>query len=236
MGAPSESAVTADRPDVTSRAHRPPRRLSATYLGDRGDRTRDCACDQTHPCLRLRSRTHLSRATRPARPGRPGYLIARLVNGGHRPPPAPRPPSRLGRSASRRRSCTRGGRRPTRPRSTPTRANPIRRPGRSVRGCSTGGPTRRPVRSRGTHPACAAHGANLALIDPPAEKRPISTQSKDDSLSSRTGYSFPLNSSVRPEDLPEASSTISLTGNDLRSRTLIIMLPTAPVAPTTATL
>ena len=72
----------------------------------------------------------------------------------------------------------------------------------------------------------------LARRGPPAEKM---ARSKPAIVSACSGATTPTPSSVRPADRAEAKGTISRAGKP-RSRSLASMtVPTAPVAPTTAT-
>ena len=87
-----------------------------------------------------------------------------------------------------------------------------------------------------THPSLAASGAKRSLVPPPAEKSAMSIPLKHPSFSSCTGIGSPLNRSVRPTDRADARKRIDFTGKSASSRQVIIWLPTAPVAPATATL
>ena len=83
-----------------------------------------------------------------------------------------------------------------------------------------------------TQPAAAKRGAHAREVVAPAEKIAMSKPWIDSSLSAWT-TSPP--SSSRPAERSEAKGTISLAGK-LRSRSFSsITVPTAPVAPTTAT-
>ena len=87
-----------------------------------------------------------------------------------------------------------------------------------------------------TAPARAAMGPNSLLMPPPAENRAISTPSKESSFNTSTGISLPRKVTFLPKDRSEASGTKRATGNFLSSKQATICCPTAPVAPTTATL
>jgi hypothetical protein len=84
-------------------------------------------------------------------------------------------------------------------------------------------------------PAAAAIGANSREVPAPAEKKATSTPSKAPlaSVSTRTG--LPLNSSSRPAERADARSRSVPTGKPRRSSWPISSAPTAPVAPTMAT-
>src|SRR3972149_4108451 len=86
-----------------------------------------------------------------------------------------------------------------------------------------------------TQPALAAIGAKCSLTLPPAEKRPIWIPVNESSLRTCTVRLLPLYFSIFPVERSEASSFSCLTGKALSSKIFIISLPTAPVAPTTAT-
>src|SRR3990170_3067858 len=92
-----------------------------------------------------------------------------------------------------------------------------------------------PVLSITTQPALAAMGAKRSLTLPPAEKKPIWQLVNESSLRTCTVRLLPLYISAFPRERSEASSFSSLTGKALSSKIFIISLPTAPVAPTTAT-
>ena len=84
-------------------------------------------------------------------------------------------------------------------------------------------------------PDFAATGAHVLEHSAPAEKRAISMPLKLFSFSVLTETSESLKGSVFPSDLSDAKSLSSSTGKSLCSKVRIISLPTAPVAPTTAT-
>src|SRR5688500_18318673 len=85
-------------------------------------------------------------------------------------------------------------------------------------------------------PAATAAGANSLLIDPPALKNAILTSLNESFVSSSTVYVLPMNSTVLPAERADASSFRFLMGNLRSARTLRNSWPTAPVAPTMATL
>ena len=87
-----------------------------------------------------------------------------------------------------------------------------------------------------TAPAAAKRGACSRARAPPAEKRATSMPAGSAAARSSTSTS-PQGVATRvPADRAEAISRISPTGKERRSRVAIISRPTAPVAPTTATL
>ncbi len=86
-----------------------------------------------------------------------------------------------------------------------------------------------------TQPSWAAYGANLSLALPPAEKRAMSMPLNDRSVNSWTSMTSPRNFNFRPIERDDANRVRRLTGNSIASRQAIIWLPTAPVAPATAT-
>src|SRR5215207_6533919 len=85
-------------------------------------------------------------------------------------------------------------------------------------------------------PAAAAFGANSRETAAPAENSPMSAWLKSNVASSSTGMLRPLKVAVLPSERLLARGNSSVTGNSRSSRTLIIVSPTSPVAPTTATL
>ena len=87
-----------------------------------------------------------------------------------------------------------------------------------------------------TAPARAAMGPYSLLMPPPAENRAISTPSKESLVNTSTGISLPRKVTFFPRDRSEARGTNRATGNLRSSRQATICCPTAPVAPTTATL
>src|SRR5580693_5115429 len=86
------------------------------------------------------------------------------------------------------------------------------------------------------HPAAAALGANSADTSAPAENSPMSAREKSKLSSSATAMLLPRNFTLRPNERLLASGCNSDTGNWRSSRMLIMLSPTRPVAPTTATL
>ena len=86
-----------------------------------------------------------------------------------------------------------------------------------------------------TQPALAAMGANSFEMLPPALNSAMSMPLNESFVSSLTAMSVPRNLSFLPTERAEASR-VSLPAGKLRfSSVLIISMPTAPVAPTTAT-
>ena len=92
------------------------------------------------------------------------------------------------------------------------------------------------VLSMTTAPASTAAWAYRALTDEPAENSAMSMSSKESSSSTFTGICRPPNASRWPADRSEASNRRVSTGNSRSARIFRISSPTAPVAPTTATL
>src|SRR5688500_8737533 len=84
-------------------------------------------------------------------------------------------------------------------------------------------------------PFSANLGAHSKEVLPPAEKRATSGFILIASSAVTTLYFLPLKLRSLPADLSEATGMNSVTGNPLSSSTLIIIDPTRPVAPTTAT-
>ncbi len=84
-------------------------------------------------------------------------------------------------------------------------------------------------------PRAAAAGARSREMSAPALKRAISTPSKASGTASAISMVWPRTDTVRPADRPEASRRNSPTGKSRSPRTWIIVRPTTPVAPTTAT-
>src|SRR5512140_1875637 len=84
-------------------------------------------------------------------------------------------------------------------------------------------------------PRAAASGASIVDTSPPAEKSAMSTPAKASGVASSTVIVRPAALTVEPADLPDASNRSSPTGNCRSARTWIIVRPTTPVAPTTAT-
>src|SRR3954463_11505054 len=87
-----------------------------------------------------------------------------------------------------------------------------------------------------TAPASANRGAHSSLTLDPAEKRAMSKPWIASSSSGRTVSGPPPHSFVRPAERSEAKGTTSSAGNERSCSTSSMVEPTAPVAPTTATL
>ncbi len=87
-----------------------------------------------------------------------------------------------------------------------------------------------------TQPAAAARGACSAEIEPPAENRAMSVPAKSNPARSATVSSRSPNRTRLPAERALASATISPTGKPRSARIESMTSPTAPVAPTTATL
>ncbi len=87
-----------------------------------------------------------------------------------------------------------------------------------------------------TAPAAAALGANSLLRPPPALKKATSTPSNEVVASSRTLWGRPSTSIVFPALRAEAMSVNRWAWSPRCSMRLMNSLPTAPVAPTMATL
>src|SRR5665213_2260198 len=86
-----------------------------------------------------------------------------------------------------------------------------------------------------TQPALAAMGANSFEMLPPALKSAMSMPLNESCASSLTSISAPRNFNFFPVERADASKVSLLAGKFLFSSVLIISMPTAPVAPTTAT-
>src|SRR5215475_7577612 len=84
-------------------------------------------------------------------------------------------------------------------------------------------------------PAAANFGAHSREVLPPAEKRARAGFAAIALSALTTVYFFPLNSTCFPTDFSEATGRSSVTGKFLSARTCNILVPTRPVAPTTAT-
>ena len=84
-------------------------------------------------------------------------------------------------------------------------------------------------------PRRAASGASTRDVSPPAENSAISTPSKASGVASWTVWSVLPTSISRPALRALASSRRSPNGNSRSSSIRIIVPPTTPVAPTTAT-
>src|SRR3954452_17640797 len=86
-----------------------------------------------------------------------------------------------------------------------------------------------------TAPASTKRGAHSALRVPPAEKSATSKPLIDSSVRGWTTRSWSPKSITRPAERSDANGTISSAGNERSRITPRMVLPTAPVAPTTAT-
>src|ERR1700733_178213 len=84
-------------------------------------------------------------------------------------------------------------------------------------------------------PAAANLGAHSREGLPPAENRASAGFAAMASVALTTLYFFPLNSTSFPTDFSEATGRSSVTGKFLSARICNILVPTRPVAPTTAT-
>ena len=88
-----------------------------------------------------------------------------------------------------------------------------------------------------TQPCAAARGACTAEIDAPGLNNPISQPVKSKvSRFCTLSTCFSPNETSWPTERAEARAATSLTGNLRSARVFNISRPTAPVAPTTATL
>ena len=85
------------------------------------------------------------------------------------------------------------------------------------------------------HPTSANFGASSAEVLPPAEKSARSGRAAIASSALTTVHSLPWNVIFLPTDLAEATGRSSVTGKFFSARTSSILVPTNPVAPTTAT-
>ncbi len=85
-----------------------------------------------------------------------------------------------------------------------------------------------------TAPRAAASGASTRETSPPAENSAMSTPSKASGLDTWTGHFRPANATERPSG-GDASGRSSATGKPRSASTVIIVCPTRPVAPHTAT-
>ena len=86
-------------------------------------------------------------------------------------------------------------------------------------------------------PAAAARGAWIAETPAPGLNRPRSKPAKSKLSSDCTRSTcFSPNEISRPAERAEASATMRSTGKPRSASVLMISRPTAPVAPTTATL
>src|ERR1043165_5010167 len=84
-------------------------------------------------------------------------------------------------------------------------------------------------------PTSANFGAHSNEVPPPAEKIATTGFLAIASVMPTTLYFFPLNSTSFPIDLSDATGINSVTGKLLSANTCSILVPTKPVAPTTAT-
>src|SRR5262245_34310595 len=86
-----------------------------------------------------------------------------------------------------------------------------------------------------TAPARTAWGAYSRDCAEPAEKNAMSVPAKAPGPTASTRRRSPFHVIVFPTDRSEANTRSSRTGNFRSSRSLSVVWPTAPVAPTTAT-
>src|ERR1035437_1416920 len=84
-------------------------------------------------------------------------------------------------------------------------------------------------------PCATACGASSRETSAPAENSAMSTPSKASGVASCTATGRPATGTVIPAERPDARSRSSAIGKARSSRTEIIVRPTTPVAPTTAT-
>src|SRR5829696_1079987 len=84
-------------------------------------------------------------------------------------------------------------------------------------------------------PCATAAGASCTEMSAPAEKRAMSTPANASGPASAISSVRPSIETVRPAERPEARRRSSPTGNSRSLRIWIIVRPTTPVAPTTAT-
>src|SRR5580698_416157 len=84
-------------------------------------------------------------------------------------------------------------------------------------------------------PAAANFGAHSNYVAPPAEKIAMAGFARMASVMLTTVHSLLLKSSFLPTDFSEATGISSVTGKFLSANTSSILVPTSPVAPTTAT-
>ena len=84
-------------------------------------------------------------------------------------------------------------------------------------------------------PRLAASGASARDTSAPAEKSAISTPSNASGVASAISMVRSPTLTLRPTERPDASRRSSPIGKARSWRTLIIVRPTTPVAPTTAT-
>ncbi len=85
-------------------------------------------------------------------------------------------------------------------------------------------------------PRFAASGASAFDVSPPALNSAMSTPSNASGVASSTSISRSPTVTRRPADRSDASRRRAVIGNCFSSRTWVIVRPTAPVAPTTATI
>src|SRR6185437_446117 len=84
-------------------------------------------------------------------------------------------------------------------------------------------------------PAAANFGAHSSEVLPPAENKATAGFAAIASSALTTEYFFTLNSTCLPTDFRDATGINSVTGKFLSASTCNILVPTSPVAPTTAT-
>src|SRR5580658_1594283 len=84
-------------------------------------------------------------------------------------------------------------------------------------------------------PAAANLGAHSREVLPPAENKATAGRAMMASVAPTILCFFPLNSTSFPTDFSEATGINSVTGKFLSASTCNILVPTRPVAPTTAT-
>src|SRR6185436_17476346 len=84
-------------------------------------------------------------------------------------------------------------------------------------------------------PASANFGAHSSEVPPPAENNATAGLAAIASVILTTLYFFPLNSTSLLTDFSDATGINSETGKFLSANTCNILVPTNPVAPTTAT-
>src|SRR5687768_8673182 len=84
-------------------------------------------------------------------------------------------------------------------------------------------------------PASAKRGAHSSDVPPPAENKAREGLAAIASAMLITLNFFPLNSISLPTDRSDATGSNSVTGKFLSANTWSILVPTNPVAPTTAT-
>ncbi len=84
-------------------------------------------------------------------------------------------------------------------------------------------------------PAAANSGASFEEMPPPADRRANAGLAAMASSADTTVHSRPRNSTFRPIDFSDATGNNSLTGKSFSSNNFNIIVPTSPVAPTTAT-